>query len=76
MVSDGMGRKDTSMDRTAFFAFCWFCVWTAVGTVIAKYLEIYGGGVSGGMYGFVFALVTTLAWPWILPDAVWAWLDQ
>jgi hypothetical protein len=37
---------------------------------------LYGGGYSGAIGGFVFALLTTFAWPWILPDFVWNWLDE
>jgi hypothetical protein len=40
------------MNRTVFVAFCWFVVWTSAGGAVGKLLEIYGGGVSGSVYGF------------------------
>ena len=64
------------MNRTVFVAFCWFVVWTSAGGAVGKLLEIYGGGVSGSVYGFLFALMTTFAWPWILPDFIWSWMDE
>jgi hypothetical protein len=64
------------MNRTVLVTFCWFVVWTSVGGAVGKLLEIEGGGVSGSIYGCLFALMTTFAWPWILPDFIWNWMDR
>lgn len=67
------------MDRTVLVATCWFVTWTFVGYFICGPMELfglYGGGFSGAIGGFAFALLTTIAWPWILPDFIWNWMDE
>jgi hypothetical protein len=67
------------MDRTVVVATLWFALWIAVGYVLAGPLELFGlfgGGISGAIGGFVFALFSTFAWPWLLPNFIWRWMDK
>jgi hypothetical protein len=61
------------MDRVALVAICWFAFWVVVGVVLGRYLEMPG---FGGIYGFVFALVSVFAWPWVLPNWLLDWMDS
>jgi hypothetical protein len=60
------------MDRVAFVAIFWFVFWTAAGVVAGRILDIPG---TFTVAGFVFALVSMFAWPWILPEALNRWMD-
>ena len=60
-------------DRVALVGFCWFALWTSVGTALGRWLQLPG---SCTIAGFFFALVTIFAWPWVLPDFVWTWMDE
>ena len=60
-------------DRVALLAICWFVVWTLVGAYIGRQIGLHGSGIVGG---FFFALVTTFAWPWVLPNFIWEWMDE
>jgi hypothetical protein len=61
------------MDRVALVGVCWFAFWTVVGVIAGRLLETPG---FGGIYGFVFALLTTFLWPWVLPSALQDWMDD
>ena len=56
----------SSKDRVAFLAILWFVGWTISGYELGKLAEAMPG--TGSVCGFLFALVTVFAWPWILPD--------
>jgi hypothetical protein len=60
------------MDRVAFVAVCWFAFWTSMGVLAGRLLETPG---TWTVAGFVFALVSVFAWPWILPEALNRWMD-
>jgi hypothetical protein len=60
------------MDRVALVAICWFVFWTTGGIVLGRYLEIPG---TVAISGFIFALVSVFAWPWILPESLNRWMD-
>ena len=61
------------MDRVALLAFIWFVFWTTVGVIIGRWLETPGFWTVGG---FVFALLTVLIWPYILPNRLLDWMDE
>jgi hypothetical protein len=61
------------MDRVALVAICWFAFWIVAGVVLGRYLEMPG---FGGIYGFIFALVTGFAWPRGSPHRPPAWMDS
>jgi hypothetical protein len=60
------------MDRVAFVAICWFVFWTGAGSILGRYLDVPGTITAAG---FVFALVSVFAWPWILPERLNNWMD-
>lgn len=60
------------MDRVALVAICWFVAWTAAGVALGRYLNIPG---TITVLGFVVALLTVFAWPWILPERLNRWMD-
>ena len=64
----------SSKDRVAFLAILWFVGWTISGYEIGKLTEAMPG--TGAVSGFLFALVTIFAWPWILPDFMDRWLYE
>jgi hypothetical protein len=60
------------MDRVAFVTICWFVFWTCVGLVLGRVLDVPGTFTVGG---FIFALLTVFAWPWVLPERLNNWMD-
>lgn len=62
-----------NVDRVAVVAVCWFVVWIAVGITIGVLLDTPG---TGAVSGFFFALLATLAWPWLMPDSINDWMDD
>jgi hypothetical protein len=61
------------MDRVAFVAICWFAFWTVAGWVLGRVLEVPGTFTVGG---FIFALLTVFAWPWVLPERLNRWMAE
>jgi hypothetical protein len=66
-------KRESAMDRVAFVAICWFVFWTGVGSIVGRMLDVPG---TITVSGFIFALVTVFAWPWILPEALNRWMDR
>jgi hypothetical protein len=62
-----------AMDRVALVAWCWFVFWTGLGVILGKLLEAPG---TGTLLGFFFALFSTFAWPWIMPEAINKWMNS
>jgi hypothetical protein len=62
------------MDRVAIVAWCWFIVWIGLGYAIGGL--ILGTPLTGAVTGFWFALLATLAWPWVMPERINAWMDD
>jgi hypothetical protein len=60
------------MDRVAFVAILWFVFWTATGVVLGRVLDTPG---TFTIAGFIFALLSVFAWPWILPERLNRWMD-
>jgi len=61
------------VNRVAIVAICWFVFWTAVGSGIGRLLDTPG---TYTVAGFVFALVTVFAWPFILPHRLQDWMED
>ena len=61
------------MDRVAIVAWCWFVFFVAFGYVAGNVL--FSSPWTGGVTGFGFALLTSLAWPWVMPEPINAWMD-
>ena len=58
-------------DRVAIVALLWFVVLTAGGDLIGHWFKAPGTGM---VLGFVFALFTVVAWPWVMPKALDDWM--
>ena len=61
------------MDRVAFVTICWFIFWTTVGYYLGRWLDIH---ITLTITGFVFAALTTFAWPWIFPESFEDWMHD
>jgi hypothetical protein len=61
------------MDRVAVVAWCWFVVLTGLGEALGS---LFGTPWMGTLLGFFSALFGTFAWPWLLPEAINAWMNQ
>ena len=68
------------MGRRVFVvAAVWFVFWMTLGAVVGGLLGGSGGGAQNGAYfgffnGAWWALLTSFAWPWIMPAAVDRWM--
>jgi hypothetical protein len=61
------------MDRVAIVGLVWFVVWTGAGDAIGHLFKMPGTGMVSG---FLFALFTVLAWPWVMPKAIDDWMHD
>jgi hypothetical protein len=61
------------MDRVALIAWCWFLVLIGLGAALG---EVSGARGTGALLGFFAALFGTFAWPWIMPEALSAWMNR
>jgi len=65
------------MGRRVFIvAAIWFAFWMTLGAVVGS---VMGGDKSNGIYfgffnGAWWALLTSFAWPWIMPSAIDRWM--
>jgi hypothetical protein len=59
-------------NRVVLFLTFWLAVWIGVGAAIGA---LFGTPGTGAVDGFVFAIVTTFLWPWIMPSALDQWMD-
>jgi len=52
----------------------WLVFWMVVGTFVG----IFGFEVpwAGTVDGFLFAVLATFAWPWIMPQFIDDWMDD
>ena len=68
------------MERVAVVAGFWFFFWMIFGAVVGGLTGGAHGGVQNGIYFGVFngawlALLTSFAWPWLMPKRVNRWMD-
>jgi len=68
------------MERVAVVAGVWFFFWMIFGAVVGGLTGGAHGGVQNGIYFGVFngawlALLTSFAWPWLMPKRVNRWMD-
>ena len=59
-------------DRVALVGLVWFGAWIGAGDLIGRLLVEMPG--TGLVLGFLLALVTIPAWPWILPRRLDDWM--
>jgi hypothetical protein len=60
--------------RVVILLTLWLALWMVLGAFVGQFL--FYTFWTGVVNGFVFAVVTTLLWPWILPPAVDRWMDD
>jgi hypothetical protein len=75
------GEESSSMKRVALVAAVWFAFWIVVGSVVGGLTGGHGGGVQNGIYfgafnGAWWALFTSFAWPWIMPERLDRWMHS
>jgi hypothetical protein len=66
--------KEPIMDRVAIVAWCWFVGFIGFGYAAGALL--FSTPWTGGVVGLIAALLSSLAWPWILPDSITDWMDD
>lgn len=59
--------------RVVLMLTVWIALWMGVGAAVGYFL--FKTTMTGAVDGFVFALLTTFLWPWILPPSVDDWMD-
>ncbi len=52
----------------------WLLFWMGAGAVLGG-LQ-FGIPLAGSVNGFLFAIVATFAWPWIMPSFIDDWMDD
>ena len=68
------------MERVAVVTGLWFMFWMIFGAVVGGLTGGAHGGVQNGIYfgafnGAWLALLTSFAWPWILPERINRWME-
>jgi hypothetical protein len=81
MLAQGGDPGDQAMGRTAVVAGVWFVIWMALGAAYGALTAGEAGGVQNGIYHGVFhgafvAVITSFAWPWLLPTKVDRWMSR
>ena len=61
-------------DRVAIIGWIWFIAWTIAGHVLGRW--VWGCPGTGIVVGFLFALATLPAWPWIIPPMLDDWMHE
>jgi hypothetical protein len=61
-------------DRVAIVGWIWFIAWTLAGDAVGRWLFACPG--TGLVWGFLIALATLPAWPWIMPPALDDWMHE
>jgi hypothetical protein len=69
------------MGRTAVVALFWFSFWMIAGGALGGFLARKPDLVSNGIYfgvfnGAFFAVLTSFAWPWIMPRFIDRWMSR
>lgn len=49
----------------------WLIFWMSVGAVVGG---LFGSPGTGTVDGFIFAVVSTFSWPWIMPTIIDDWM--
>lgn len=69
------------MGRTGVVALFWFAFWMIAGGAFGGYTASKPDLVSNGIYFGVFngafiAVLTSFAWPWVMPRVVDRWMSR
>lgn len=61
------------MNRVPLVTVMWLIVWTTVGFVLGRLLDVPG---YYAVLGLAFGVVSILAWPLVFPGILQDWLDE
>jgi hypothetical protein len=66
--------NNKSIMQVAIIFTGWLVFWMAIGAAVG----VFGFGLvwAGTVNGFVFAVLATFAWPWIMPKFIDDWMDE
>ena len=69
------------MGRIAIVAGCWYLLWIAIAAVFTGLTSGPSRGIADALYfgllhGAWLALLTSFAWPWIMPERIDHWMDR
>jgi hypothetical protein len=69
------------MGRTAVVVGFWFAMWMIAGAAFGGYTapkpDLFANGIYYGAFnGAALALVSSFAWPWIMPRAIDRWMRR
>jgi hypothetical protein len=64
------------MRRVFAVSGCWFLFWIGVGITVGVLSKGLDGFFSGATNGAWLALLTSFAWPWIMPQSISDWMDN
>ncbi len=71
-LCDVDGAEMVMGNRVVLFLTFWLALWIAAGAGIGALFGTLGTGVVDG---FVFAVLSTFLWPWIMPASLDHWMD-
>jgi hypothetical protein len=64
------------MARVFIVTGCWFVSWMVVGAVVSVLFRGVDGLFAGAMNGAWLAVLTSFAWPWVMPDSISRWMEN
>jgi hypothetical protein len=67
------------MARVALVAAIWFAFWMTLGSIVGAYTGGDHGDWQNALYGGIFngallAVLTSFAWPWVMPRRLERWM--
>jgi hypothetical protein len=70
--NERIGGHMIGADRVALVGWAWFLGWIGIGYLAGRLLLGVGG--TGLVVGFIIALLSVPAWPWLLPQRLEDWM--
>jgi hypothetical protein len=64
------------MRRVFIVSGLWFILWMSIGIMLGVFFRGVDGLFVGAMNGAWVALLTSFAWPWIMPESITNWMDN
>src|SRR5215212_1559345 len=66
----------STMRRVFIVSGCWFILWMTMGVMVSVLFRGVDGLFAGAMNGAWLAVLTSFAWPWIMPDSISRWMEN
>ena len=64
------------MRRVFIVSGCWFILWMSIGVIVGVLFRGVDGLFAGAMNGAWLAVLTSFAWPWVMPDSISRWMEN